>query len=541
MSGPSLDDVEHYAEGTAQLQYIEPRKVDILIVLDNSSSMAAEQSGLIATLDLLIDALDSYDVAADYRIAITTTDAGHPACPSSTPESGAFVLTSCSERLDEFIADGEGGSSDVRALACADSCGLQAHELDILPTTTTEEPEPRPRPWLERVDGRTNLADGVELADALRCFAPQGVAGCDFESPLEAMHQALLRTQDPTDPAYGFLRVDAALLVLIITDEDDCSTAPGAASIFAADGGKLYWSDADADAPSSAVCWNAGVACVGDPSGYDSCDPVNRDLTGNTDVADIDAVLRPVQRYVEILDAVMEPKRALDPTARPYLALAAGVDFNGNARYVDVGDSDPSFQRTFGIGPSCEAPGLDADHPIRATPPARLRALHEALAPGDIASVCGDDWLYALFGAGFFHKSGGLRPACFPECVLDTDVTTAIVEPDCIVEEHLPGFELAQRMPECARDEQGYVIEASSHDYQMPDDDVHVCHAMLTDDFGATGALSDDLSPECGRRGFNLEFKIARRPGHPGQQGSRVTATCSLSAQPSVQCPGLRD
>ena len=167
-----------------------------------------------------------------------------------------------------------------------------------------------------------------------------------------------------------------------------------------------------------------------------SCEPVNRDLTGITGVADIDAVLRPVQRYVE---------------------------------------------------------------------------------------------------------SGGLRPACFPECVLDTDVTTAIVEPDCIVEEHLPGSELAQRIPECARDEQGYVIEASTHDYQMPGDDVHVCHAMLTDDFGATAALSDDMSPECERRGFNLEFKIARRPGHPGQQGSRVTATCSLSAQPSVQCPGLRD
>ena len=71
----------------------------------------------------------------------------------------------------------------------------------------------------------------------------------------------------------------------------------------------------------------------------------------------------------------------------------------------------------------------------------------------------------------------------------------------------------------------------------MPGDDVHVCHAMLIDDFGATGALRDDLSPECERRGFNLEFKIAR----PGQQGSRVTATCSLSKSPSVQCPGLRD
>lgn len=97
------------------------------------------------------------------------------------------------------------------------------------------------------------------------------------------------------------------------------------------------------------------------------------------------------------------------------------------------------------------------------------------------------------------------------------------------------------RIPECARDQQGYVLDASTHDYQMPGDDVHVCHAMLTDDAGVTEDRSDDLSPECWDRGQNLEFKITRRPGHPGQQGSRVTATCSLSAQPSVQCAGLRD
>ena len=42
-----------------------------------------------------------------------------------------------------------------------------------------------------------------------------------FEQPLEAMYRALL---DPEKLNQGFLREDAFLAVIIISDEDDCST-----------------------------------------------------------------------------------------------------------------------------------------------------------------------------------------------------------------------------------------------------------------------------------------------------------------------------
>jgi hypothetical protein len=531
--GRLLDDndgePEHYSEVTVQLQYTRPRKVDLLIVLDNSSSMAEEQATLANNVGSLIEVLEAEDVRSDYRVAITTTDTGHPSCPTSTPEHGAFMLTPCTSRLDQFVADGEGGPSDVRAVACTDICGLDAADLSILPTTTDEDPTPTPRPWLENIGGRSNVPEGVEMRDAMRCFAPQGVAGCDFESPLEAMRQALLRTKDPTDPAYGFLRKDAVLFVAIITDEDDCSLAPGAEEIFSPEA-------------TSATCWNAGVTCIGDPSGYDSCEAINKDLAGNEGVSDADAVLQPLAAYVELFDELMADKLALDPSQRPIIGVVGGVRSDGSLKFADVGDTDPEFQQTFGIGPGCTAPSGVPNEPIRATPPVRLRAIVDAFTPGNLFSSCEDNWVPVLeelwhFGWWGF---GQLQLGCFPHCALDTDDSTLMVEPDCIIEQHLPDADQAEHIPECARDEQGYLIDSETNDYQLPSD-ANVCYALLTDAAQQTSDVADDMSPECTDLAFNLEFKISRRPGHPAPGGTRVTATCSLSADPSIACPGLED
>jgi hypothetical protein len=515
--GPGSDFVEHSSEGFTQLQVTKRRSVDILIVLDNSSSMAEEQALLANNLGPWIEILESDEVRADYRIAITTTDAGHPSCPATTPERGAFMLTPCTSRLDEFVADGEGGPSDVRATACNDICTLGASQLAILPTPTDEDPTPKPRPWLERIDGRSNLPADVEMPDAMSCFGPQGVAGCDFEAPLESMYQALLRTQDATDPAYGFLRQDAELMVIIITDEDDCSPAPGAEEFFSADS-------------TSAACWTAGVTCTGDPTHYDSCEAV-----------DDDAVLQPPSRYADLLDGIMADKRMINPNLAPMIGLVAGAAGDGQIYFGEVGDTDPEFQQTFGIGPTCIAPGSDPDRPIRATPPVRLVAAQEAVMGLEtIISVCEGDWTPVIGQFGYGGWSGPqIRPACFTHCALDTDPSTTTLEPDCIVEEELPNGD-TRHIEECLRGEQGYLIDPDTNDYSLPPG-ADVCHARLTDSTLATPDSNDDLSPECVDRGFNLQFEFARRPGHPTASGTRVTATCSLSEQPSITCPELED
>ena len=69
------------------------RDVDILFVIDNSGSMAEEQQRVAENFAAFINVLEAEDVGANYRIGITTTDAGNPRCPSTTPTTRATPAT----------------------------------------------------------------------------------------------------------------------------------------------------------------------------------------------------------------------------------------------------------------------------------------------------------------------------------------------------------------------------------------------------------------------------------------------------------------
>jgi hypothetical protein len=64
---------------------------------------------------------------------------------------------------------------------------------------------------------------GAAFAQSFECIATMGTAGCGFEQPLGAMDKALTVHARPSGPNAGFLRPDAALGVLVISDENDCS------------------------------------------------------------------------------------------------------------------------------------------------------------------------------------------------------------------------------------------------------------------------------------------------------------------------------
>src|SRR5690606_13098988 len=255
-------------ESYDQLQLTVNRNVDILFVIDNSAGMAAAQAKLATAVEALIEVLERPDVDANYRIAVTTTDSGNPLCSAieTTPANGPLWPSSCRSRLDQLVsADGV----DAQDLACNDLCALEPSQQAITPTPTAVDPGPRPRPWIERAEGLTNLPSGTDPAQALACLLPQGIDGCGFEAPLQSMDLALARATTPGEDSYGFMRADAVQVVVFLNDEVDCSHNPEWSTIFAVDGDKTFWSDPDAPEPSSAVCWNAGVTCSGDPSGYD--------------------------------------------------------------------------------------------------------------------------------------------------------------------------------------------------------------------------------------------------------------------------------
>jgi hypothetical protein len=203
------------------------------------------------------------------------------------------------------------------------------------------------------------------------------------------MYLALSRSESANEDNYGFHRPDALLVVVILSDEADCSANKSYPQIFDPAGNKVFWSDPGASTPTSAVCWNAGVTCSGDPSGYDSCDATNKDIDGNEGVADADAVLHPMSRYAGLLDELGQQSGA-----DPVVAVIGGAESGGGVFYSDVTNTDPAYQEAFGIGPGCEMvnPFEDPNDPdddlISAVPPARMRALAEASDNGGLYTIC---------------------------------------------------------------------------------------------------------------------------------------------------------
>jgi hypothetical protein len=506
----------------------EWREVDLLFVIDNSGSMAVPQARLARAIAALVAVLDS--ARADYRIGVTTTDSGNPRCPAATvqPEGGALVLSSCLDRVDqgEFTFNGE----DFAA-ACTDACDRRDADLVVQSTVTEVDTEARPRRWVESSAGELNIV-GASAAEALQCYLPQGVAGCGFESPLESMYLALAQASDAdSEGNYGFLRERAQLSLVLVSDETDCSYNPATQEIFTTN--KVFWSDPENDvAPTSAVCWGAGVACSGGPGVYSECHAENHDLQGAAGATDEQAVLRPLARYVDLVRDIERVKQDFDADARVQVALLTGVpvgyeQFAAELVYEDAGAAE--VQHEFGVGPGCVVGDVNSPSQM-AVPPVREREFAEAFtdpATRRLYSLCEADYGAALAAIGG-SIADALVPSCMPNCVLDLDPGTDVVEPDCQLFERDVFGKVDVEIPACG-------VELGA--WVMPEGTT-VCFGVKVDlDGKQTPEALDDMSPRCVEEGFNLEFQIVRTAPRPAD--STITAQCQLSPDRKVDCPLL--
>ncbi len=505
------------------------KDVDILFVIDNSGSMAEEQALLSANFAAFIDVLEAPDVKANYRIGVTTTDAGNPRCPSATykPEGGRLVLSSCVDRaaLGEFAF----GDKDF-SFACDDFCGKADADVKIIGTATALDEEEKPRAWLESIEGKTNVEGFDSMVEAFQCYGPQGVAGCGFESHLESMYLSLAAASDPASANYGFIRDTAILSVVVISDEVDCSFNPATKEIFTSN--KVFWTDPADPAPSSAMCWNAGVKCEGAGPNYSDCRAENFDAKGNPGASDEDAVLQPISKYVKFLQTIEDRKQAIDPTQDVLVSMIAGVPVGyekGDAPLVYEDSADAKFQADFGIGPGCVLPSGDpliADQ--TAVPPVRERQFAEAFEVGDdknLYSICQPSYRDALDAIAEKIRDQ-IKPACMPSCVLDTDISTPLLDANCQLFEVVAGTRV--EIVPCQEVDGAWVAPAGAT----------VCFGERLDPDGTrTPSKLDDMSVECTNDGNNLEFFLVRSQAAPA--GSSVTATCQLSDNNMRDCPNL--
>ncbi len=512
-----LDGVEAVGnlEGKFNFDFEPKNRVDILFVLDNSGSMGEEQANLAANFGAFVDKLEL--AGADYRLAVTTTDTGNVWCGSTTPEHGALQASSCRERIEHFTS--QNGTVNVADIACNDVCGLDS--LGLRPSAIEGQEGSQVRPWIQAGGQESNLPEGVGATEAFACMAPQGIDGCGFESPLEALRLALARTLEPQDPAFGFFRDDAMLSVVIVTDEADCSATPFGASIFEQGGGKTFWADPADTFPTSAVCWNAGVRCSGDPADMD-CQSADLDPDGTPTSDPERASLRPVSEYIEVLQAYDAGKVG---GRGVHVALLGGVPSDLAEVGITYADSnDAQFQHDYGIGAGCSGNAGGASQ--TAIPPVRLREFVEAFDDTQLFSVCEEDYTNTL-EAVVDSIGPALRGACVPRCLEDTDLVTPGVQPLCTVSETYADKESVE-LPEC---------ELIAGAPEVPEG-ADSCILIRGDIDASTPQDWDDASVYCDpSEAVNTALELYRREGTAAPAGSRLVVTCKAAVHEEVSCP----
>jgi len=358
------------------------RKVDLIFVIDNSGSMAGEQATLRANFSALMSVLRGmFGGLPDLHVGVTTTDLG----------TGMFTTTYCEE------VGGNAGA--LMTGSCANPTGGAPYIIDVEPQGCTIGKNPD-NTCVSHDCGQVNCVQdptatfvvdtdtgcprcrnyaGESLEDVFSCIADLGTVGCGFEQPLEALYKAL----DPSNGANtGFLRDNAYLAVVLVTDEDDCSAS-----------NPQLFDNSQTDINStlgpltSYRCFEFGITC---------------DINTRTHVGmrencvpreDVTALLHPISRYTGQLLGLKDRRMVVAAAlAGPVTPSADGV---GLSAVVGVDDmSNPELQFSCTTTMDGAVPGIRLFNLVQAfNTPADL---------GDWAyrSICEPEYTTTLSGVG---------------------------------------------------------------------------------------------------------------------------------------------
>ena len=170
------------------------RNVDVVFMVDDSSSMAPLQYKLATSISAYFDVLNGLPGGLpNIHVGIVSSSMGAGRNPS---------IDHCPQGGDQGIFH-----SKPLGTTCA-KASLNAGQN-----------------FLIQVNGMQNFTG--DIADVFSCISSVGEGGCGFEHQLESVLRALGADGAPPPPQNAnFLRPDAYLQVVLMTDEDDCSAPP---------------------------------------------------------------------------------------------------------------------------------------------------------------------------------------------------------------------------------------------------------------------------------------------------------------------------
>jgi len=355
-------------EEQVDFPFNQNNNLDLLFVVDNSGSMRAEQVSLAINFVNIINTLEAYlpDGLPNIHVGVVSTDMG------DGPYRG------CTETGDQGRLQ-----NTARVAGCSPPTGA----------------------FISNVEGVTNYSGS--LADTFACIAQLGTTGCGFEQPLESMQRAL----DGSNPSNaGFLRDDAMLAIVFITDEDDCSVKDTAMFDDTNDPNSTL------GARTSFRCFEFGV----------TCDVANARSLGPREVCkprEDSPYMTNVNSYISFVKSL-----------KPYNSMIMVAAIVGTPTPIAVttdGDGYPCLAYSCGDAEIC---GQARDDEPAAVPPIRLKAFIDAFSLNQITTICDTDLSDALQKIAEFFVSG-LVNGCLKGTPKDLDPATPGVQADCAVTE----------------------------------------------------------------------------------------------------------
>jgi hypothetical protein len=406
--------------------------VDVLFMVDNSSSMEAMQTQLKARFGdffQVFNDLAKDGTYADLHIGVVTSDYG----------AGDKAGGGC-----QVYGGGQQGLLQARGAAADASCQAPLNG----------------KPYIEYAFNpsggapTSNLPGGQDLVQTFTCMASVGASGCGFEHQLESVYAALKNTAQNGE----FLRPDALLTVVFVTNEDDGSAPPtarfyentadvnmyGAYDTYRQSRFALECNSMDIPYGSNLAQTLMNCAAAPKPNGdnTDRAFDMSRYLTLFTQPSGRGGVKASPDDV--ILVGIDGPET---PTATLLVQKGTGLGLPPSPKYADCGTmlTDNCIMR---LAHSCQnevQPAFFAD------PAVRLNSLIKAATFNKIASICGDDlnatpdYTNALKGLAQLISSQ-ISPGCIPAAL------TSVDNPDCSVKDVTTdalGVQTVKVLPKC--------------------------------------------------------------------------------------------
>ncbi|MBU1221652.1 hypothetical protein KKF97_17760 [Myxococcota bacterium] len=376
--------------------YIKSRDLDILFQIDTSGSMREAQTRLRSRFSELITVLKRFPGGLpNIHIGVSTTDIGtynyNVGGCEGVGDDGMLLKGACANPVGQnFIVDVEAAGCNIERDADSGNCSnhkCAQENCDVSAFTVNGvEKEPAGLMFAEDDDGcpRCRNYSGEDINSVFDCISDVGTSGCGFEQHFESLLRALVphNTKNPE-----FIRHDAFLAILFVTDEDDCSAKqPG--NIF---------DDSDTSISgnlgplSSFRCTEFGIVCDEPWERGMSESSMTHTNCHSRPAADPDNYLWPVSTYINFLTTI----KPLDHTV---VGALAGPD-NGILRVSLDENSWPYLQNV------CSPP----DSSIYAVSGIRLSEFVNYFNSNGtnwaFNSICDNDYTPALQRFGFEIKN----------------------------------------------------------------------------------------------------------------------------------------